>query len=366
MAPVLPMLRDDNAEVRGAAVLALAKLAGGEKKIQEVLDVFKDDKDLAVRVDYAVALGEMGKARDSDVPQLVAGLDSNREALSDSAEKALLKIGKSGPDKVVPALAQALSQGHELLSTNALRVIRDLGPKAAEGLSRLTEFFPKSDARIRPLLLQTIVRLDEKGDAALPLLQSALKGDDLRLKVEALLNVPRYSARAPELLDALIACLQASESRVKQLAFSIIRGMGQRGEKAIPAIVAMLKETGKGGDGDLNRPKVNGKDYDRDLTNMKFMAIDMLAGYKPAPDAVFDAEESVLHDPAPHVRTRAVMALQRLGADSPKVVISILAKAMASEQDDSVKRQMEGVINQLQKLAVSNALKEQDNTAKQK
>ena len=366
MAPVLPMLRDDNAEVRGAAILALAKLAGNEKKIQEVLDVFKDDKDPAVRVDYAAALGEMGKARDSDVPQLVAGLDSNREALNDSAEKALLKMGKLEPNKVVPDLAQALSQDREPLSANALRVIRDLGPKAAEGLSHLTEFFPKADPRIRPLLLQTIVRLDEKGDAALPLLQSALKGDDQRLKVEALLNVNRYSAKAPELLDALIGCLQAPESRIRQLAFAIIHAMGQRGERAIPALIAMLKDPGKGGDGDLAKPKANGKGDDKELTNMKFLAIDMLASYRPAPDAVFDAEEHVLYDPDPSVRTRAVMALQRLGAASPKVVISILAKAKANEQDANVKRQMEGVIDQLQKLAVSNALKEQDNTAKKK
>ncbi len=332
---LLDMLRDQSPEVRGAAVLALAKVDGTAKQVLDALEPFKDDKEHVIRVDYAAALGELGKADASHVPDLILGLESKREALADSVEHTLIKMGQAQPDQVVPSLVEAAEKNAEPLTANVLRVMKRIGPKAPEVLPKLAELYPKCDPRLRPLLLEVVVSLDRQGDTALPLLALGLKDKEVRTRQEALLWLNRYSQRVHEIMDSIVDCLYDPMMRNRKLALNVIRTMGNRGEKAVPHLLKLAK--------------------DKDI-GIRIQVIDLLGAFYPAPEGVLETLGEALKDPQREVKSRALRSLQRVGTNNPEPVIKVLAKALAGEEDPAVKAEIENALRFLQDRAVRLAL----------
>ncbi|MEW6348007.1 MAG: HEAT repeat domain-containing protein [Thermodesulfobacteriota bacterium] len=288
----------------------------------------------------------MGKAEESHIPDLILGLESKREALADSVDHTLIKMGQANPEKVVPSLVAAVEKNTDPLMVNALRVIEKIGPKAHESLPRLAEFFPKCDPRLRPKLVEVVVRLDRKGDVALPLLANALKDKQARTRLEALMCLNRYPGRLPEMLDPLMDSLFDAQTRNRRLALSVIRMMGNKGEPAVPALIRILTK-------------------DSDIA-IRMDVLNVLGGFCPPPQTVMEAVGQTLKDPQTPVKEGALRALHRMGSCTVQPVLETLAKALASEEDPSFKKQLQNQINYLQDQEIKKKLQDPKGAAPKK
>ncbi|HYL85689.1 MAG TPA: DUF2961 domain-containing protein [Candidatus Angelobacter sp.] len=155
--PVIVLLSDRDAEVRGAAANALAQIGPAAAKSVSELRNLLTDSSARVRCQAALALKAMGAKSAAAVPELTRALSDSVPYVRAGAADALGAIGP-GSRAAVPALIERLKTdpGPNYVLDSAIYALGNIGPDAKEALGALEEIShrPRLTAPAHEAILQ--------------------------------------------------------------------------------------------------------------------------------------------------------------------------------------------------------------------
>jgi HEAT repeat protein len=158
------LLADPNAEVRGAAALALSRV--GEQAAPEALAVAKllKDADPQARGFAALALRNMGKGAAATIPELSAALQDPVPSVRMTAASALRSMGAAASSAVPALVAELEASNTSEISGDDVQVIRnicyalaDIGPSARSAIPTLQKV---QHLRIRYIAQEAINKIE--------------------------------------------------------------------------------------------------------------------------------------------------------------------------------------------------------------
>jgi len=325
---LLELLGDKHLKVRQATILSLGELGGSSAPARQAVMAFVNDSDPVTRRNVVVALANMGHVDEKTGPILFESLASETEATAKAARKALFKLGKKEPEKVLPGLAKILEDSKEPGAKNALKVLRRLRLKAVPVLPQIARAYDKIDPENRWRVIETVVTIDKKGDVAAPVLSKALKDSDSFIRREALLGLMRYRSRLNLYLDDILEALKDDEMENRLVAIGLIRSLGRKADKAVPELIRLTKDP---------------------ADRMRRTAARSLSIFSPPKEEVLKALDESLKDSDDKVRVAAVYSLRRLGLTDAEKVVPILENARAADQSAKVKRVIKSALRSLPK-----------------
>ena len=157
------LLNNTEPAVRRAAVLSLRRLGGESAVLDELQAKLKDDNP-GVRHAAAYVLGEIGTPAEAAIPDLIVALRDEQASVARAATTALGLVGAKSDD-VIRVLIAIASDGNQSQRCSVLAALGQIGPAAS---------------------------------AALPIVQSALSGNDLGLRIVARQTLRRIDAQLAE------------------------------------------------------------------------------------------------------------------------------------------------------------------------
>jgi hypothetical protein len=173
---VAERLREDADEkVRGAAALALLKMAPASRSAVPALAQALEDAHLLVRMNAAMALLRLGVEARSAVPALIAALEDqdNQTNLgkffSTIQEVVILALGKAsaGDAEAVPALQAVLEDAaSEETRSAVVRALGEIGPAARPALPRLQALLTEQNANVRQAAEEALRKIGGESAAA--------------------------------------------------------------------------------------------------------------------------------------------------------------------------------------------------------
>ncbi|MCB9640330.1 MAG: HEAT repeat domain-containing protein [Myxococcales bacterium] len=210
---------------------------GGDEMVTSVSKVLQspieEERRLAVR-----ALGHMSKRSPKAIPVLGrAVLDSEVDVRQEAAET-LGKIGsKSSP--AVPQLVKGLQQNRDWWKVRKaiIEALGSIGSGAAEAIPSLVEMMQDKDDDVRKAALSAIRNI---GPSAVQALSDALPASTWWAKAEILKMLNTFGVKAKAALPALIALLSDNDEDVRRRAAIIIGKFGTEGSSAAPALQKIL------------------------------------------------------------------------------------------------------------------------------
>jgi HEAT repeat protein len=224
---VILRVHDRHDWVKTAAIEALAKIASADVAVPAIIELVRFPNH-EVRRRVAEDLAAIGPAAAKAVPQLARQLtrdddDEVRMAMAD----ALGAIDR-GSDAAIGALTQALSDDHAYVRTHAAMALGQIGPKARQAVLGLLALLDDGEARTAAAL--AVVEIDQRLDAAMPVLLDALDDPGPWAASQAAYNIGRIGPAAKAAVPKLLAMLEDDETGMAAEA------LGKLGEAAAPAL----------------------------------------------------------------------------------------------------------------------------------
>jgi HEAT repeat protein len=136
ISPVSALISHDKADVRAAAVTALAEIDTDPQQLTGRLTEALDDKEWEVRRVAGVALGKIGPPAKNAVPKLFRMLSHEED--TDFASGALREINDA-PVEAIPLFIEKLDSEERRVGFYAVTLLGKIGPPAAEALPKLEE-----------------------------------------------------------------------------------------------------------------------------------------------------------------------------------------------------------------------------------
>jgi len=220
---IVPLLKDQDENIRGRVVEALSKL-GAKEAIPDIVPLLKDS-DEVVRCSAVDALKELG-AKEA-IPALVPLLKDSDEVVRRSAVDALKELGAK---EAIPALVPLLKDSDKAVRRRAVEALDSLEDK--EAIPALVAFLKDSDELVRHRAVEALDSLEDK--EAIPALVAFLKDSDnavRRRAIEALIKL-----RAKEAIPAIVALLKDQDNGVRSSAVVMLKTLGNSIE-----LIDMLK-----------------------------------------------------------------------------------------------------------------------------
>lgn len=323
---LLERLKDDSPQVRSSAMLSLGKLGRNNAAVEDALRKFVDDSDSVVRLNAVVAIALLGKVDDSALPLLIRALQSGEETTAKAAARVVADIGLKDPQKVLPAMVDALDKNQGPSAGNALRVLRMMKALARPSLPRVAALYDGADVQTRRDIVDTVLAVDKQGEYALAVLIKALKEPDARDRKEALIGLMRFRPRADLMLDPVMAVLKDEDPSNRLIALNLIRALGHDSLKALPDLIVLTE------------------DPDMRIRNA---VVPVIAGFNPPPPEVLPALEKCIRDTDFRVRITTATALKQLFKDYPEKVPELLKRAYEEEQHEGAKRRIAFILQSL-------------------
>ncbi|HMK35629.1 MAG TPA: HEAT repeat domain-containing protein [Desulfomonilaceae bacterium] len=199
--------------------------------------------------------------------------------------------------------------------------------QAVPALQKIAALYDKAEPMDRIEIVDALVAIDTHGDHALPVLIKALKEPDPQDRKEALMSVLRFRSKADEFLGPLSDSLSDSDLENRLLTIGIIKGLGEKGVKAVPKLIVLID--------------------DPDL-RVRNAAISALGAFPPEPN-IFQALDKAMKDRDSRVRMTAIGILRRIGTADPQKASVILEQALAAETNDQTKRSISSALDSLKK-----------------
>ena len=228
--------------------------------------MLKKGRNARLRALAAVALGKMGPAAASALPQLITALEDEDAGMQAAASGALGKIlpavalknqralvlaaasdawCKIGPAAAgaVPQLIMALENKDPEVRAAASDALGKIGPAAADALPQLIAALEDTDARVRAAAAETFGKIGPAAVDALPQLIMVLKDTDARVRAAAAETFGKIGPAAADALPQLIMGLKDTDARVRAAAAETFGKIGPAAADALPHLIMGLKET---------------------------------------------------------------------------------------------------------------------------
>ncbi len=198
-------------ELRKAAAAALGRIAPQSEPVSDaVVDMWVaalHSEAAAERRFAAICLGRKGPAAARAVPVLIS-------LLKDPTCAAATALGQIGDAAAVPALIEAVADGHPRLRAQAIHALGRLGPAAG---------------------------------SAMPVLRIALGSPDNQVRALAASAIGLIGVRATEAIEALARCVEDDDPLVRQSVMEALARLGVEDGSARGALTAAM---GKGREAD--------------------------------------------------------------------------------------------------------------------
>ncbi len=293
--PLISLLKDKSASVRGEAAIALGTIRDSTA-IPSLIDLVKKEEDWNVRTAAVDALREFGPKAKAAVPVLIEVIRNydREEQLRDHSQSALLLLGTSGnlglgpqaalalasigPDSVpylidvlkskkektgarldaglalktmgsnigenkivVPVMLELLNDSEEDLRAIAISVLGNIGPKAKNAFRPLLRSLTDQSPTNRACAAGALYRIDPNNNHSVPFLIKALqeKKNNLLAFAGTMYQIdPKVMLSFPIILAEL-----ESKSRVLRNASAVeLASIGSNAKAAIPALKEALKD----------------------------------------------------------------------------------------------------------------------------
>jgi HEAT repeat protein len=275
-----------------------------------------------------VALTMIGESNPAAIPLLMKALGDPSTGIAMAAVTGLARWGKDSPDSVMPALAEALSNGKEPLVTNVLSILRKMKERAAVVLPEVVSKYDGVDEKARIAVIHTVTEMDTTGDYAVALFEKALMDPNPLTRKEALLGSMKYRKRIDPLIHSVVQCLKDPDEENRVLSAGVLRGLGPKGASAVPYLLDMINS---------------------DNTRVRVVALSTLGSVSPRPPSpeIIMVLEKCSSDRDEKVRKASVEAMKIFGQKNPEKVLPVLEKALAAEQQENIKKSIAAAIETL-------------------
>jgi len=322
---LIASLKDENKEVRVAAINSLGKLGRGVPEAEEALKNLISDTDPEIRTKVALALANFGTVDESIWPVIFKALGSADDHTIRIAVTVLRRIISASPDKIIPAFVDALESDQKTLGS-LLKLIENSRLQNALILERLVKVFPNASAANRVHILNILTAMDENGNYATPLIVQSLVDKNPALKKAAFHSLIRF----PDILD-----------KIKPVIWNELKDPDSQNR---PLVINLLEQF---------RDKFpEGPDEVLNLVNdpnlqVRLSALSALGSLGTPATKAMEVLEKALHDPDARVRNAAISSLGNLGKRNSSEVIPVLERALRTENDPRVKDSIVSALNRL-------------------
>jgi HEAT repeat protein len=293
------------------AVPPLIQIAGNEKEKPKV------------RRRAIQALGELGEAAKSAIPELTIILESNRKDLKLATLTALAEMGESARI-AVPQLKKALKSRDEQIRMGAAQVLGKIGSPAKDAMPTLIDALNDPRKSVRTSVIDAIANFGAEAKPAITELTQALNDSDYDVRIAAILALGKLGTEAKPAVSFLAQILDDPDSEVRTKTATALGSIGAEASPAIPSLTRALKNA--------------------DRTTRFFAAQALGRIGSEAKTAVPEITE-LLKDPDKDVRMQAAVTLRRLGLES-RSALPALAAAL-KDDNPGVRVQSASAIGQI-------------------
>ncbi len=321
-------LTDESVEVRRAAILSLGVLGSGVGAVERVLAQLQADPDASIKANVKIAKALIGPTDESDILILIEALGSKETSATDSAIKALKRFGKRAPEKLIPALVEAVKSNEQPVGKNALKVLAAMKDAGQTALPSIVAAYDNFDPKNRFLVLRTAIEIDVTGDHAIPLCMKALEDPEVMTRQEALKGALRHKTKLEGHFAPLVKSLKDTDEENKLLAIAMIKGIDNRAAEAVPSLIDLTKESNQ---------------------TVRISAISALGSLNPPTKEAVAAVGAAIKDKDEKVRTTALSVLRNAGRRAPEMVIPVLEEALQTEHGQKTKRSIMAVLDGLKR-----------------
>jgi len=279
---LLAALADENAQVRGMAVLVLGYPRGDSQKYIPALLKTMEDKDYLIRKRSADALAKIGApaipaifqlVRDESrtshfsaigkdawlppgqkvskvelvskmgapaVPLLIEGLKDKDQAVRDLSSRALAAIGSSAK-AAVPVLVEIVKSGNHRDKVNAAEALKEIGPGAVQAVPVLVGLLLNNEPNVKETAIEALGKIGLAARMAVPELKESLNGRPW-VRINSALALWRIS-RSTEGMSVLFSGLQSGDLWIRDLSLQKLGEIGPlAAEGTVPYIRKLLSE----------------------------------------------------------------------------------------------------------------------------
>ncbi len=325
-------VKDDNAEVRHAAINAIYLLRSANDRLIPALVTLLRDPNPTLSERAAIVLGRLGPGASSAVPALLevarkrtppppAYIDALGQIGPAAVPGVLHAIEQENPDQLtrdhwsvkclqgigggaISPLATALADSKVSIRLVAARALGELGPVAAPAFGALVAAAGDADPRVRATVLGALVNTRVQTLSAVSRLESALKDSSPIVRLTAAQLVPHLGESARPLAPTLLATLADRDPAVR---LAVMEALPTLGSGATPSIDPLLQLL----------PTADAETRARVLT--------VFAGIGAGAKTALPEIRHRLSDPDPAVRAAALSAFAKIEEPDPRVPVLIAA-----------------------------------------
>ena len=337
LANIRPPSRINRRSVRRAAVFALGNLGTAARSAVPELVVALGDSNETVRHAAAYALGSVGEEAKAGAAALGKVLTSDADP--DVRQAAAFALGEIGSDaaEAVPALTQALADSDEAVRKSVIEALGSMGPEAKPAVEALAKIVTDdSDFVLRRSAAFVLGEMGPEARGAAVALGKALKDSDASVRYDAAQSLSVLGPDAKAALPALIEALAEEDVEVLK---KVIYTLGEMGPSADPAahVAGQVHESRRrrrsqgrrlrpGGDGARRQkrgPRAHqGPARQGDERPPRRGLCHRRAGSRSSP-ARLTALIQAIRDPDDDVREEIVFAIGEIGTDAPPVIAAL-------------------------------------------
>jgi HEAT repeat protein len=237
---LLAALKDDDAEVRGAAAVALWRVDQSEAGLPVLLGDLKNP-DKAIHVKAASYLGLIGEPA---VPTLLQALEAKE---SHARLHAILALGHIGPKAkaAIPTLVDYLNNREAMRKEpghyqHAAAALARIDPDVKAVVPMLLKRLEDKDYTVRLAAVSSLGRLGPHAGEAVPALVKLAESADYlgALAANSLWQVSKHEAAVP----ALSRHLKDADRNAREAAAESLGNIGPDAKASIPALTEALKD----------------------------------------------------------------------------------------------------------------------------
>jgi len=237
VADLTTALKNRDTAIRVFAAKALGRIGPEAKTAGEALMAALDDRSSTVRGNAAMAIADVASDRGGLGKRLVAMLDDKSLFVAWQAANAL---GTMGPE-TVELLVAKLRDPKPVARALAAEALGGIGTKPELAVGPLSEAVGDKDLAVRTSAIRALERFGPAARPAAATLLKALAAEDNKMRAGAAAALGRIGQPADQIVAALVSVV--SKDKDDSVRVAAIRALGRLGPAALPAHGEILAAT---------------------------------------------------------------------------------------------------------------------------